>query len=94
MRKKVNPADIEYIKNHPNKTPNEISEELDLSINCVKEHWVEPTDGKKPLKLGRSKITLNGGGSVYQLTEDIIPERAVKPPTTKELDSKNGIYRG
>jgi predicted transcriptional regulator len=94
MRKKVNVADLEYIRNHPDKTPNEISEELDLSISCVKEHWAEPAEGRKSPKLGRSKITLNGGGSVYQLTEDIIPERAVKPPTTKEIDTKNGIYRG
>jgi hypothetical protein len=39
MRKKVNAADLEYIRNHPDKTPNEISEELDLSVSCVKELW-------------------------------------------------------
>jgi len=102
MRKKANAADIEYIERHNDKTPHELAEELDLSVIIVKDYWVAPPEkteeelrAERAPKLGRSKIKLNGGGSVYQLTDDIIPERnTAKPPTTKEQDAKNGIFRG
>lgn len=102
MRKKANAADIEYIQKHNDKTPKELSEELDLNIFIVQDYWVEPAEkteeelrAERAPKLGRSKIKLNVGGSVYQLTDDIIPPRSTtKPLTTKELDNKNGIFRG
>lgn len=111
MRKKANPADIDYIVKHSlDKSINELSEELDLSYIIVKDYWVDHSEAekearkeelrleaeaKKKPKLGRSKIKLNGGASVYQLTDDIIPERnTAKKQPIKELDAKNGIFRG
>lgn len=101
MRVKINAADLEYIKNHPELSPKEIAKELDLSLSVIKKHWEGPKEKtkeeikqEKSAKLGRSKVQLNGG-AVYQLTDDIIPERqTAKPPSNEELDQKNGIYRG
>lgn len=101
MRRTPNAADLEYIKNHPEMTPKELSKELDLSLTAIKKHWEGPKEKTKEdvkkersARLGRSRIQLNGGAA-YQLTDDIIPERqTAKPPVPEELDQKNGIYRG
>lgn len=93
MRRKANAADIMYIEaNSNNMTIEEISEAIDLATAAIEPHFAK---NKKKVKLGRSKLTLKNGQSVYQMTEDIDPPKsgAKKAPSTS-TDKKNGIYRG
>lgn len=93
MRKKANQADIEYIKNHPNTDPQVISETIDLSLNEVNKHIDTSKKTKITKKLGRSKITLSNGQSVYQMSDDIEFRPTSKKPPTPEDDVRAGIYR-
>lgn len=108
MRRKSNPADVLYIEQNLDKSDKEISKEISLAVTAVaavrqmKKHRnvkdsppvVEEESIKKKKDLGRSKIAV-AGGSVYQLSEDIIMEKpAPKVDPTPEMDAKNGIYRG
>lgn len=88
MRKKATIQDIFYIEQHTDMSPEELSVALDLSIETVKKHILPPP---KKNKLGRSKIVLNNGQTVYQMTTDIDHQ----PPQRKleNLDVKNGIFR-
>lgn len=93
MRKKANQADIEYIKNHPNLDPQIISESIDLSVSEIKKHIDTSKKSKISKKLGRSKITLSNGQSVYQMSDDIEFRPTSKKTPTPENDVKAGIYR-
>jgi hypothetical protein len=93
MRKKANKADIEYIKNHPNIDPQVISETIDLSLDEVNKYVDTSKKSKITRKLGRSKITLSNGQSVYQMSDDIEFRPTSKKTPTSENDAKAGIYR-
>lgn len=93
MRKKANQADIEYIKNHPNLDPQIISESIDLSVDEVKKYIDTSKKSKLSRKLGRSKITLSNGQSVYQMSDDIEYRATSKKRSTPEDDARAGIYR-
>lgn len=108
MRKKSNPADVLYIEQNLDKSDKEISKEISLAVTAVEAVRqmrklrdvkdpppIASEEGPKKKKdLGRSKIAV-AGGSVYQLSEDIIVEKpAPKIDPTPEMDAKNGIYRG
>lgn len=92
MRKKANAADIMFIAAHAaTKSVEEISKELDLSVTAIKANLPKPQTGPK---LGRSKIKLNGGTVVYQMTEDIEHRPVInRGPASPESDIRNGIYR-
>ena len=91
MRKKANQADIEYIQNHPNMSIEEICTTIDLSLSEVKKH--RPDKPKKEINLGRSKIKLANGQSVYQMSDDIEPRPSTKKKVLPENDLRTGIYR-
>lgn len=98
MRRKANKADIFYIENHNDLDSKTISKELDLSEKEVLKYLTKQQSpnkkvAKKEIKLGRSKLKLKHGNTVYQLTEDI-DVNPVKTPNTPDQDEKAGIYRG
>jgi hypothetical protein len=91
MRKKANQADIEYINNHPDMSSEEICTVIDLSLAEVKKY--RPEKKKKEINLGRSKIKLSNGQSVYQMSEDIDSRPSLRNKNTKENDLRTGVYR-
>lgn len=91
MRKKANQADIEFIKNHQDMSNEEICTTIDLSLSEVKKH--RPDVPKKEIKLGRSKIKLSNGQSVYQMSEDIDSRPSLRKKHTPESDLRSGLYR-
>lgn len=91
MRKKANQADIEFINNHPDMSNEEICTTIDLSLAEVKKH--RPEKKKKEIKLGRSKINLSNGQSVYQMSDDIDSRPNLRKKPTPENDLRAGVYR-
>lgn len=94
MRKKATKSDIFYIENHDD-TPEDISKEIGLSLTEVVKYMKPKKTAKKKAgpNLGKSKVKLKHGQSVYQLTDDI-DVKPTKTPNTKKQDEQSGIYRG
>ena len=96
-RKKANQADIFYINSHGDLNPQEISDNIGLSLDTVKQIIGETKKAapkkKAVSKLGRSKVTLGNGQTVYQLTEDIDSDPIKPPKNSKKDDERAGIYR-
>jgi predicted DNA-binding protein YlxM (UPF0122 family) len=98
MRKKANQADIFYINSHQDLSPQEIADNIGLSLDAVKQivgatKKAATPKKKAASKLGRSKLTLGSGQTVYQLTEDIDSDPIKPPKNSKKDDERAGIYR-
>lgn len=92
----ISKANQFYIEQNQNLPPEDLASHTGLSLESVQlelQKLEKAPKSKKGIKLTKSKITLNSGSSVYQMTEEL----DVKPRTTKkvskEQDERAGIYR-
>lgn len=92
--KQISKANLFYIKENMTLSPEVLADHTGLDIGVVESELKKLS--KKPqkgIKLTKSKIVLDSGAAIYQMTDELDTKPRGAKKISKEQDERAGIYR-